>query len=98
VGASVEPEWCCALGVFVDEVEKSCEVVSVPARPEKSGQLLRVYVYKSDVDIFVPPLRDQVEPFRIGGRDTVFENTPDGFVVGFRDSRQLGGLSCVGHG
>lgn len=98
LGASVQPEWCCALGLFPHKVQEGLDVVSAPARPEKLGELLRVYIHEDVIGKVRDPLRAQIEPFPISGRETAFENTSDGFVVGFRDLGQFGGVSCVGHG
>jgi hypothetical protein len=97
LGAKVQPEWCCALGVYPDKVQKGLDVVSAPARPEKLGELLRVYIHEDVIRKVRDPLRTQVEPFPVGGRETAFENAPDGFVVGFRDLGQRGEFGCDGH-
>jgi hypothetical protein len=98
LGAKVQPEWCCALGLYPHKVQEGLEVISVPARPEKSGELLRVYIHEDVIGKVRSPLRAEIEPFPVGGRQTAFENTPDGFVVGFRDLGQRGEFGCDGHG
>jgi hypothetical protein len=98
LGAKVQPEWCCALGLYPHKVEEGLEVISMPARPEKPGELLRVYIHEDVIGIVRSPLRAAIEPFPVGGRETAFENTLDGFVVGFRDSGQRGEFGCHDHG
>jgi hypothetical protein len=91
LGASVQPDYCCLLGVYgIDEVEQRLEFVSMPCRVEERGELLRVHINGDDsiVSMVFDPLVVLIAPFSVCGRDAVFKQTANGFVVILGDARQ----------
>jgi hypothetical protein len=93
VGASVQPEWCCLLGIFgMDKFQERPQIVSMPMRVEKAGELLRVYFYEDRLGVLFEPLRAQIEPLSIGSGYAIFQQTADGFVVRLGNLRQFSGM------
>jgi hypothetical protein len=92
LGASVQPDYCCLLGVYgIDKVEERLKFVSMPCYVKKRGELLRVYFNGDNTvaSMLFEPLRIQIGPFRVSGRDAIFQQTADGFIVVLGDVGQL---------
>jgi hypothetical protein len=92
LGVSVQPDYCCLLGIYgIDKVEQRLKFVSMPGLVKERGELLRVYINgdNSVAGMLFEPLRVQIGPLRVSGRDAIFQQTADGFIVGLGDVGQL---------